>query len=144
MENLNDTLLYTLDKCFRTYNQFAQKNVRKAGYNLTIDQWLILKSLMEDPSLNQNDLTKVLFKDGASISRIVELLVKGGYLQRETHKQDRRKTNLIVTELGKKITTEVNEIAIKNRATALSGVDQQTIEKTKALLKQIMQNCKTS
>ena len=36
MEKLNDTLLYTLDKCFRTYHQFSQRNVRKAGYDITI------------------------------------------------------------------------------------------------------------
>lgn len=141
MENLNDTMLYTLDKCFRTYNQFAQRNVRQAGYDITIDQWLILKSLAENPSMTQNDISKIVFKDNASITRIIQLLVKAGYLVREAHPSDRRRVTLILTDSGYQVTKEVNEIAIQNRAKALKGVDAKAIEQMKKLMQQIMTNC---
>lgn len=141
MEKLNDTLLYTLDKCFRTYNQFSQRNVRKAGYDITIDQWLILKSVAENPDITQNDISKIVFKDSASITRIIQLLVNAGYLKREIHAADRRRVNLTLTESGKKITIDVNEIAKQNRATALKDVDQQSIEEMKVLLQKIIGNC---
>ncbi|MFA6277390.1 MAG: MarR family transcriptional regulator [Pedobacter sp.] len=142
MEKLNDTLLYTLDKCFRTYNQFAQRNVRKAGYDITIDQWLILKSVAENPDITQNDISKIVFKDNASITRIIQLLINAGYLIREIHPSDRRRVNLTLTESGKKITIEVNEIAIQNRATALENIDEEAIHQMKNLLQQITENCK--
>ena len=142
MEKLNDTLLYTLDKCFRTYNQFSQRNVRKAGYDITIDQWLILKSVAENPDITQNDISKIVFKDSASITRIIQLLVNAGYLKREIHAADRRRVNLTLTESGKKITIDVNEIAKQNRAAALKDVDQQSIEEMKTLLQKIISNCK--
>jgi MarR family transcriptional regulator for hemolysin len=141
MEKLNDTLLYTLDRCFRTYNQFAQRNVRKAGYEITIDQWLILKSVAENPDITQNDISKIVFKDNASITRIIQLLVNAGYLVREIHPKDRRRMNLTLTESGKKITADVNEIALKNRATALSNIDSKHINEMKNLLLQIINNC---
>ena len=141
MEKLNDTLLYTLDKCFRTYNQFSQRNVRKAGYDITIDQWLILKSVAENPDITQNDISKIVFKDSASITRIIQLLVNAGYLKREIHTADRRRVNLTLTESGKKITIEVNEIAKQNRAAALKDVDQQSIDEMKVLLQKIIGNC---
>lgn len=143
MEKLNDTLLYNLDKCFRTYNQFSQRNVRKAGYDITIDQWLILKSVAENPDITQNDISKIVFKDNASITRIIQLLVNAGYLLREIHATDRRRVNLTLTESGKKITIDVNEIAKQNRATALKDIDAESIEKMKLLLQQIMSNCQT-
>lgn len=143
MEKLNDTLLYTLDKCFRTYNQFAQRNVRQAGYDITIDQWLILKSVAENPDITQNDIGKIVFKDNASITRIIQLLVNAGYLVREIYPTDRRRVNLILTESGKKITIAVNEIAIENRAAALRHVDAKSIEQMKELLLQIIENCQT-
>ena len=141
MEKLNNTLLYTLDKCFRTYNQFSQRNVRKAGYDITIDQWLILKSVAENPDITQNDISKIVFKDSASITRIIQLLVNAGYLKREIYAADRRRVNLTLTESGKKITIDVNEIAKQNRAAALKDVDQQSIEEMKALLQKIIGNC---
>lgn len=141
MEKLNDTLLYTLDKCFRTYNQFSQRNVRKAGYDITIDQWLILKSVAENPDITQNDISKIVFKDSASITRIIQLLVNAGYLKREMHSADRRRVNLTLTESGKKITIDVNEIAKQNRASALKDIDQKSIEEMKILLQKIIGNC---
>lgn len=141
MEKLNDTLLYTLDKCFRTYHQFSQRNVRQAGYDITIDQWLILKSVAENPDITQNDIGKIVFKDNASITRIIQLLVNAGYLYRENHVTDRRRVNLTLTESGKKITIDINEIAKQNRAAALKDVDQQSIEEMKILLQKIICNC---
>lgn len=141
MEKLDNTLLYTLDKCFRTYNQFAQRNVRKAGYDITIDQWLILKSVAENPDITQNDISKIVFKDNASITRIIQLLVNAGYLVREEHPTDRRRVNLTLTESGKEITADVNEIAISNRATALQHINTDQINEMKNLLQQIIDNC---
>jgi DNA-binding MarR family transcriptional regulator len=142
MEKLNDTLLYTIDKCFRSYHQFAQRNVRKAGYDITIDQWLILKSVAENPDITQNDISKIVFKDNASITRIIQLLVKAGYLSRESHPEDRRRYALSLTLEGEKITSEVNKIALKNRAAALKNVDPHSIEHLKKLLQQVIANCK--
>lgn len=141
MEKLNDTLLYTLDKCFRTYHQFAQRNVRKAGYTITIDQWLILKSVGENPDITQNDISKIVFKDSASITRIIQLLVNAGYLSRSVYPTDRRRVNLTLTESGKKITEEVNEIAITNRAAALKNIDKNEIDAMKLMLQHIITNC---
>ncbi|RZK37542.1 MAG: MarR family transcriptional regulator [Pedobacter sp.] len=141
MEKLNNTLLYTLDKCFRTYNQFAQRNVRKAGYDITIDQWLILKSVAENPTITQKDISKIVFKDNASITRIIQLLIKQGFLTREIHPSDRRRVNLTLTETGKKITIDVNEIALQNRAAALKGIDEESIKLMRDLLQKVIDNC---
>ncbi|WP_316770007.1 MarR family transcriptional regulator [Pedobacter frigiditerrae] len=141
MEKLNNTLLYTLDKCFRTYNQFAQRNVRKAGYDITIDQWLILKSVAENPTITQKDISKIVFKDNASITRIIQLLIKQGFLTREIHPSDRRRVNLTLTKTGKKITIDVNEIALQNRAAALKGIDEESIKLMRDLLQKVIENC---
>ncbi len=141
MEKLNNTLLYTLDKCFRTYNQFAQRNVRKAGYDITIDQWLILKSVVENPNITQKDISKIVFKDNASITRIIQLLIKQGFLISEIHPSDRRRVNLTLTETGKKITIDVNEIALQNRAAALKGIDEESIKLMRDLLQKVIENC---
>lgn len=144
MEKLNDTLLYTLDKCFRTYNQFAQRKVRKAGYDITIDQWLILKSVAENPDITQNDIGKIVFKDKASVARIIQLLVNAGYLIREVYPTDRRRVNLMLTPSGQEITEAVNEIAIQNRAAALQQVNANEMEQLRTTLLQIIANCQST
>jgi len=141
MEKLNDTFLYTIDKCFRSYHQFAQKNVRNAGFDITIDQWLILKNVAENPDITQNDLSKLVFKDKASVTRIIQMLVNSGFLLRETHPDDKRRVNLSITKSGEEITFAVEKIAIENRAAALKGVDPKLMGEMKEILQKIIKNC---
>jgi MarR family transcriptional regulator for hemolysin len=37
-EQLKEVIFYSLEKTIKTYGQFAQKRLREAGYDITIDQ----------------------------------------------------------------------------------------------------------
>ncbi len=141
MEALNDIIFYTIDKAIRTYRQYAQRQLKQAGYTITIDQWLIIKNILENPDITQQELSDRVFKDSASVTRIIELLVKSKYLKREASSQDRRRANLTVTKEGKKIITDVQKIVLKNRATALKGISEVDIKVMKTALQAITDNC---
>lgn len=141
MERLKDITFYNMDKAIRTYRVYAQKKLRENGYKITIDQWLIIKSILENPGISQQDLGEIVFKDNASVTRIIELLVQSGYLDREVNPNDRRKSNLKVTEEGVAIIENVQTLVLQNRKTALSGVSAEALETLNKTLNQIIDNC---
>ena len=141
MEKLGGIIFYTMDKAIRTYRQYAQKQLKKAGFSITIDQWLIIKGIIENPGISQQELAKIAFKDNASVTRMIELLVIAGYLNRTSHSTDRRRENLIVTPAGKKVITDVQKIVLKNRAKALHGIDLKNVHAMKEVLQTIIDNC---
>lgn len=141
MEKLKDITFYTMDKAIRTYRIFAQKRLRENGYKITIDQWLIIKAIMENPGISQQEIGEKVFKDNASVTRIIELLVKSEYLDREVNPDDRRKSNLNVTEEGKSIIKKVNSLVLENRKTALAGILPEELEIMNKTLKRIISNC---
>ncbi|MGZ4047833.1 MAG: MarR family winged helix-turn-helix transcriptional regulator [Bacteroidia bacterium] len=141
MEQLNDIIFYTIDKAIRTYRQYAQKELKKAGFTITIDQWLIIKNILENPDISQQELSEKVFKDNASVTRIIALLVKAKYLERKTNDQDRRRTNLKVTKEGKEIISEVHRVVLKNRSVALKGLSKNNVEDMKRSLLTIIKNC---
>ena len=141
MEQLNDILFYSIDKSIRTYRQYAQRQLKNAGFTITIDQWLIIKNLLEHPDITQQELAEKVFKDNASITRIIELLVKAKYVQRKVFSEDRRRTNLVVTPKGEKIIHDVQKIVLKNLAVAMNGVTKKEMEITKKVLHKIIDNC---
>ena len=53
MENLNDIVFYTIDKSIKSYKQFAQKQLKDAGFTITVDQWLVLKAIEENNRVTQ-------------------------------------------------------------------------------------------
>ena len=144
MEKLSSIIFYTLEKSIKTYRQFAQKNITDAGFNITIDQWLVLKTIQEDSTLNQQQLAVKVFKDFASVTRIIELLVKNGYLLRNFHKEDRRRFELTLSKEGTKIIKSLEPIINSNRNKALNGISKIDIEKLQSLLTAITANINSS
>ena len=55
---------------------------------------------------------------------MIDLMVKSEYIIRKVHPEDRRKTQLEVTDSGVKVIKEVQNIVEKNRKTAFKGHQQ--------------------
>jgi MarR family transcriptional regulator, transcriptional regulator for hemolysin len=141
MEQLNNVIFYTIDKSIRTYRQYAQRQLKNAGFSITIDQWLVIKTLLENQDITQQELGEKIFKDNASVTRIIELLVKAKYLKRKNNTEDRRRTGLEVTEKGKETIADVHKIVLKNRSVALEGISKSDLETAKKVLMKITKNC---
>lgn len=142
MENLDQVIFYKLEKAIRSYRQFAQRQIRDAGFTITIDQWLTIKNILEHPDIKQQELAENVFKDNASVTRIIELLVKAKYLKRKVHKDDRRRTTLTVTKEGAEVVAKVSEVVLQNREKALEGIDQSKMRTLDKVLLKITENCR--
>lgn len=142
MEKLNEIIFYTMDKSIRTYRIYAQKQLRMKGYKITIDQWLIIRCILENPHITQQEMGEIVFKDNASVTRMIELLVKSGYIIRKPHGSDRRRVLLTVTPQGKKIIEDMHQVVIQNRQVALAGISQEEIMLVNKVLNRVIENCK--
>lgn len=141
MEKLGEIIFYTIDKSIRSYRIYAQKQLRSRGFKMTIDQWLIIRCIMENPNISQQEMGEIVFKDNASVTRMIELLVKGGHLNRKPHPKDRRRVELTVTRQGKKILGEMQQVVTKNRQHALAGITPEEIQMVNRVLGKIIANC---
>lgn len=144
MEKLDSIIFYNIDKAIRAYRNYAQRQLKANGFNITIDQWLIIKAILENPGITQNEIGDLVFKDNASVTRIIDLMVKSEFIIRHTHSEDRRKTNLEVTDSGKKIIKEVQNLVENNRKTALENVSKEELEIMNSALLKISKNCLNS
>lgn len=142
MEKLDSIIFYSIDKAIRSYRQFAQRQLKQRGIEITVDQWLVLKAVLEHPKLQQNELSERVFKDAASVNRIIALLVKNGYLERKVDAKNRRLTVLKVSSKGIQILSEMDSIIQRNRQTALLGIDEVLKEQVMFAMERISENTK--
>jgi MarR family transcriptional regulator for hemolysin len=142
MDKLDEVIFYTIDRAIKTYRQYAQGQLKKAGYSITIDQWLVIKNLLEIPDISQQELGQRVFKDNASVTRIIALLVKKQYLKKINHKTDGRRSTIEVTGKGKKVIDEIWVIVQRNRKTALQNITEKEIGQVRRTLTAIINNCK--
>lgn len=140
---LSSILFYSLDKAIRQYRRMAQTNIDRAGIAITIDQWLVLRVIQETDDLTQTDMAERVFKDQASVARIIRLLLERGHLRAEPLPHDGRRTRLRVTEQGLRTLEAVEPVVLSNRATALRGLSENDLNTLRFLLEQIATNCTT-
>lgn len=98
--------------------------------------------LNENEKISQIEIAKLIFKDNASITRIIELMVKKDYLIREANEIDKRKSKLVITEKGRETIVLLTPVFNLNRKTALDGLSFDEIELLDKLLHKIISNCK--
>ncbi len=139
----SQTIFYTIEKGIKEYRRFAQRNLNETIENITIDQALLLIFLNNHPELSQNEIGELVFKDNASVTRMIELMAKKDYLKRSVNENDRRKYNLSITDKGQNILTDLSDVIASNRKTALKGIADDEIAQLKNTLNKIINNCNT-
>jgi DNA-binding MarR family transcriptional regulator len=138
---LQDVLFYSLEAAIKAYRRFAQARLSAAGIDITIDQWLVLKTIHESADVTLQQVGAAVFKDFASVTRIVQLLERKGLLLRTPHPNDGRRSELVLTSAGESVIRTVEPIVQANRRQALDGVDADDMARLRAVLRRITENC---
>jgi len=136
------TVFYTIDKTIKSYRKFAQKNISKVVNDITIDQKLILHYLNDYPELNQKEIAELVFKDNASMTRMINIMVKKNYLNRSMNDEDRRRYNLEITDKGKEVLLKLPPVIMSNRKKALEGITKEELIQLEKTLNKILSNLK--
>ncbi len=92
--------------------------------------------------MSQQEIAERVFKDSASVTRIISILVKSKFLTRKVMTSNRRRVSLKITKFGTETLEKMNEIIVQNRAQALKGISKEEIELVKNVMNRIAENCK--
>lgn len=139
-EELFNSYSFLLDRTARRVKQYAQQRFKELGFNITVDQWIVMKHLYEHEEMKQNELAELLFKDNPTLTRIIDLLCSKGLTVRNIHPNDRRSFVVSLTKEGVKkveqLTPKVKDIRLK----AWNGLSERDFNQFKKILNTIYQN----
>jgi len=80
-------------------------------YNLTSEQYVIMKSISENPDISPTGLAEITYKDKTTITRMINTLVKNDMLIRVPKEDDRRAYKIQWSEKGERIMKEIIPIS---------------------------------
>ena len=92
---------HLLDRTARKVKQYAQRQFNAQAFEITVDQWLVIKHLNEHPELTQTELAELIGKDHPTLTRMIDLLCKKELVERHQNPTDRRSFTLHLTAKGK-------------------------------------------
>lgn len=137
---LSEVYFFHLEKAYKQFKKYKTDFFKKAGIDITSDQWILLKSISEKEGLNQRDLAKRVFKEPASITRILDILEKKKLVKRESVNNDRRTYELYTSSAGKALIKKVIPMAVDMRAKGVKGLTKKEVVKLNEMLIRIFDN----
>jgi DNA-binding MarR family transcriptional regulator len=131
---------FLLDRTAKRVKQYAQRKFNLEDFDITVDQWLIMKNLSENELLSQAELAQMVFKDQPTLTRIVDILTKKGYVERIPHPLDRRSFHLVLTAEGISKVEELKPKIASIREKAWENLGETDFEEFKRILNTIYNN----
>lgn len=137
----SETIFHVIERTIKEYRKFSQKNLSAAIPDITIDQGMILAFLDKYPEMTQKEIAMLAFKDTASMTRMVDLMVKKQYLKRSINIENRRRYKIELTAKGKQVLETLVPIVLDNREKSLEGITEEELVQLEKTLKKITSNC---
>jgi len=94
-------------------------------YDLTTEQFHILKSTSAGAGISQNRLCLSVGKKPANITRILDRLEKKGWIERQPNPADRRSSLVFLTAKGERIIAEVSSEFESYASWFVEGIGQE-------------------
>lgn len=128
-----------IDRTYKVVRQDLINRFKTEGINITPEQWVLLLKL-EEGKVNQTDLANGSFKDKHTVSRILDLLVKKGFVIREPDPEDGRKYLISLTDDGKNELDAARPHVYASREKGWENLTEQEYNQLRALLDKVFSN----
>ena len=92
-------------------------------HGLLPTEFKCLRLMGSEGSLNNKDIAERMNLSASRITRIMDGLVKKGYMHREIDKSDRRNMKISLSRRGKNLTNKLNDAYIEIHSEILQDID---------------------
>ena len=121
----------------RIYSRQCFKN---NNFDITPEQFVIIEVLMHHDGLYQRQLSEITLKDRPNITRIINILEKGGYVERRSDKNKRKVFKIYLTQKAKDIFPLLQKVSQDYRKVMAEGIKKEELEICLKVLNQVLQN----
>lgn len=134
------TYSFLLDRTNKRVKQYAQQRFKEEDFDITVDQWLVLKNLNQHNDQNQSQLAELTGKDHPTLTRILDLMCKKNLVERKPCAGDRRSFIIHLTDLGKSKQEEWASKVDEIRTKAWENLNEQDYQDLKRILNTIYES----
>ena len=96
--------------------------------------------LWKEEGLHQSELANKAGKDRHNMTRLLNLLEKGGYIQRKPDSNDKRRYNIFLTKSGRSLQDKLTPIVVDFLRKALDGLSLKDLLQLDRTHKHILSN----
>ena len=137
---LVDVIFFLMERTMRSTKEVTRKVFKEHQFDVTVDQWVILKRISEQDGISQIDLANSTFKDPAAVTRMLDILSKKNLIERKPKADDRRVYEVYFTNAGRSLIEQMIPVVKGMRAGAFKDLSDEEMDTLKNSINKIYRN----
>ncbi|MED4585349.1 MarR family transcriptional regulator [Brevibacillus choshinensis] len=134
----DESIGFLMGKTYRKIVMHVTTHLRE--FDLTPEQFSVLFCLSKQEGINQKELALRTAKDQPTITRILDVLAKKGFIEKKTSDTDRRAFLLMLSSKGREWIELASPAEAKAIAEVVDGMSQEELHLLRQTLLQIADN----
>jgi DNA-binding MarR family transcriptional regulator len=122
------------------FRSYLRQRFKDCSLDLTSEMVQVLYYLWRQDDVNQQEIANAVNRDKASLTSMLDNLVRRGLVERHEDSQDRRSKRIMLTPKGRALEQQVVPLVQEMYTLASQALPQQQLRASLAMLAQITQN----
>ena len=139
MKKIYGTLI---DRTMKIIRSTYTETFKRIGADITTEQWVILDALYHEDSQSLTGLSEGIYKNVATVSRIIDLMTKKGLVKKIRTSSDKRRYSIALTAKGQKLFEKVEPEVKRLRTSGWKGLSEKDYEAFKMIIDKVYANFK--
>ena len=138
--HIQDSLGLMIYRTALALKSALQRCFKENGFEITAEQWVIMRHLWEEEGLSQREIGEKAAKDKPNITRMLDALEKKRLIFRQPDPRDRRKFCVYLSKEGKQLHERLLPLAQTLREQVTRSLSKPEIDRVKETLSKINRN----
>lgn len=122
---------------------YIADHMKAHGFNISKEQFIVLKYLQERDGRKQNDLAFITNRSKTALTRLIHTMEKKGFVRREISETDMRINHVFLTTFGKETWDKSFPLFIKIVEDLQKGIPEKDLLIVQNAMKIIQENIKS-
>jgi len=137
---LHNAIAFWVERVYAHGRQALYALFADRGVEMTPERWAVLVRLWERDGVTQRELAAAVLKDEPTTSRILDRLIKHGWVDRRPDAEDGRTRRIHLTAKGRRLEHELVPHARKLVARLERGIPEDDLAITRRTLQRMAEN----
>ena len=131
---------FPIDRAIKMIRSKYNNAFKGLGVDITTEQWVVIEQLYHHNGQSQSDLADGSYKNAPTVSRIIDLLEKKGFVERQRFENDRRRYKIFLTKKGSVVVESCYPKILELRASGWAHLSETDYDVFMRIINQITEN----
>lgn len=132
--------LYWVNRLSALSRRELGQRFKAGGHDISPEEWAILVLLWRKDGQNPGEMSARTVRDPTTMTRLIDAMVRKGIVDRRADTDDRRRSNICLTNKGRELEPTLIALAAPMINAAMAGISQNDAETTVRVLSKMVAN----